>query len=215
MASPNSSPSKRRRTSIGSRIAIVVGSLSLVGFALTSWLHLAEIPVHFYLPNVPIVVTLDRALSGSESVPQPATDFRITMPTIGVNAAVENLGTDKNGQLETPAQWDDAGWYRMGSQPGGAGVAVIVGHVDSHTGPAVFFRLHQLKAGDPIAVDGPNGSSHFAVDSLQSVPETSPLLKDIFQLNGPSQLLLLTCSGDFNRQTQRYNDRLMVRASAV
>jgi sortase (surface protein transpeptidase) len=51
-----------------------------------------------------------------------------------------------------------AGWFTGGPMPGQLGPAVIAGHVDSRTGPAVFHRLRDLRPGDQIRVrDGAGG----------------------------------------------------------
>jgi sortase family protein len=51
-----------------------------------------------------------------------------------------------------PSRWGVAGWYALGPRPGDPGSAVILGHVDSKRGPAVFYRLRQLLGGDEIDV---------------------------------------------------------------
>jgi hypothetical protein len=49
---------------------------------------------------------------------------------------------------------------RGGRCPSGeAGPAVIVGHVDSRRGPAVFFRLRDLRPGDRIVVGLDGGAA--------------------------------------------------------
>jgi hypothetical protein len=45
-----------------------------------------------------------------------------------------------------------AGWYALGPRPGDPGSSVILGQVDSGRGPAVFFRLRELRRGDEIKV---------------------------------------------------------------
>lgn len=196
------------------RYSIALGLVALAGFGLTTLLHVGEVPVHFYLPDTPAVEALDRALTHTTAPTVEPSGMRLEIPKIGVDASIEDLST-QDGQLETPAQWQDAGWYDMTPKPGEPGAAVLVGHVDSHTGPAVFYRLHELRPGDPILVSAAGRSFSYVVAGSNSYPETSPKLSEVFSASqAGSSLALLTCSGDFNRATQRYNQRLVVTAVA-
>jgi hypothetical protein len=73
---------------------------------------------------------------------------RIAIPAIGVSAPVVPLGLDRTGALEVPRDFAETGWWTGGARPGERGPAVVVGHVDSSSGPAVFFRLGDLPRGD-------------------------------------------------------------------
>src|SRR6187551_1103237 len=83
------------------------------------------------------------------AVPPPT---RLAIPRIGVDTPLETLGLDDRGEITPPRDYAKAGWYGRGVVPGQPGPAVIAGHVDSTTGPAVFFYLSELKAGDTIQV---------------------------------------------------------------
>src|SRR5438046_2619246 len=72
---------------------------------------------------------------------------RLRIPAIGVDTGLQRLGLESDGSLQPPSRWGVAGWYAGGPRPGETGPAVIVGHVDSTSGPAVFFRLRELHAG--------------------------------------------------------------------
>jgi len=77
---------------------------------------------------------------------------RVRIPAIQVDSPLEDLTLDSAGALRAPVDYARAGWYAQGTAPGDVGPAVIAGHVDSHRGPAVFFRLYQLHADDLIQV---------------------------------------------------------------
>ena len=97
---------------------------------------------------------------------------RIRIPAIGVSAAVVRLGLKPDGTLEVPSDFDDTGWYTGGPAPGETGPAVIAGHIDSHRGPAVFYRLRELRPGDEITVGRTDGSSvRFTVDAIAQYPQ--------------------------------------------
>jgi hypothetical protein len=79
------------------------------------------------------------------------TPTALSIPRISVSTALEALTIDHAGVLKTP-RFTDAGWYVDGTTPGDVGPAVIAGHVDSTTGPSVFFRLKDLHPGDVVKV---------------------------------------------------------------
>ena len=80
-------------------------------------------------------------------------------PAAGVDTALVRLGRAADGSIEVPAQFDVAGWYDEGPRPGQPGPAVVLGHVDSRTGPAVFFRVAALPRDAQVLVDRADGST--------------------------------------------------------
>ncbi|MEU8048226.1 class F sortase [Micromonospora echinofusca] len=142
----------------------------------------------------------------------------VRIPAIDVRARIVPVGADAEGRLEVPPLDRPAlaGWYRHGVSPGESGNAVIVGHVDSAAGPAVFFDLGRLRAGDTVRVTRADASvATFAVDGVGSYP------KDRFPTDlvyGPSDatgLRLITCGGRFDRDTGSYVDNVVVFATRV
>jgi hypothetical protein len=109
----------------------------------------------------------------------PVTDERvavgrpvsIAIPAAGVDARVVPVGLRADRTMEVP-EIDVAGWYEPGPRPGDAGPAVIVGHVDSRDGPAVFFRLGDLRRGDRIEVGWKGGGGRsFVVERVERRPK--------------------------------------------
>jgi sortase (surface protein transpeptidase) len=86
----------------------------------------------------------------------PAT---IEIPAINVNTSIEHVGTLKDGRMDVPKDPDNVGWYKPGTLPGAHGNAVLAGHVDDLTSPAVFYDLHKLVNGDKIIVKDQNGDT--------------------------------------------------------
>ena len=80
-------------------------------------------------------------------VPRPVS---LTIPLIGVQTRLITLGLTSSGALEVPSSTSVAGWYTGGPKPGAIGSAIIVGHIDSVTGPGVFYRLSELRPGDKV-----------------------------------------------------------------
>ena len=145
--------------------------------------------------------------------PRVAPPVRIEIPAIGVRAPVIPLGLDEHRALEVPADYGDTGWWTGGPWPGERGPAVIAGHVDSTTGPAVFFRLGELAPGDDIVVVRRDGTRvRFRVRGSEHYPKASfPTARVYGPTPGP-ELRLITCSGDFDRATGHYLDNTVVYA---
>ena len=115
--------------------------------------------------------------------------------------------------MEVP-EVDLAGWYQLGPRPGERGPAVIVGHVDSREGPAVFHRLGQLRQGDRIEVGRGGGAPvAFAVERVERVAKESLPVARIWNRTSQPVLRLITCGGSFDRRTGHYRDYVIVYAT--
>ncbi|MGH9230870.1 MAG: class F sortase [Acidimicrobiales bacterium] len=144
---------------------------------------------------------------------RPAPPAALAIPSIGVESRVEHVAVRDDGSLAAPADFGRAGWFAEGPSPGERGPAVIIGHVDSRDGPAVFRRLPELGPGDPIDVTRTDGTvARFAVT------ETFETTKDAFPTEavyGPTagpMLRLITCTGAFDRDARHYLSNLVVSA---
>jgi len=141
------------------------------------------------------------------------TPARITISSIGVDAPVVDLNRNPDGTLEVP-DWQDAGWWRRGPEPGERGPAVVVGHVDSQSGPAVFSRLEELGAGDRVDIvldDG--GTTTYVVQRSERFPKDAFPTRDVYELTDGPELRLITCDGEFDEATGHYVDNLVVFAN--
>ncbi|WP_165068594.1 class F sortase [Marisediminicola senii] len=154
-----------------------------------------------------------------DRVAEPSRDgvtaSRVSIPAIGVDSTLEQLGLDPTTrELTPPVEWMSAGWYRDGTLPGEVGPAVIAGHVDSVTAPAVFARLNELVAGDEVIVTLSDGSTEtFVVDSMTSAPKNEFPTEAVYGPTPTEQLRLITCDGAFDSATGHYVDNLVVFAS--
>jgi sortase (surface protein transpeptidase) len=142
---------------------------------------------------------------------------RIVIPSIGVSADLELLHRDHDGSLQTPKDWNKAGWYADGVIPGDRGPAVIVGHVDSaRDGPAVFYRLRQLKSGDDVSVQRRDGHvERFRIDASREFPKNRFPTDLVYGPTPLRELRLITCGGAFDRAAGSYTDNLIVTAYAA
>lgn len=146
-----------------------------------------------------------------------ATATRVEIPSIGVDSSLEQLPLDPvTNELTPPVDWQSAGWYRDGTVPGDIGPAVIAGHVDSVTAPAVFARLGELSTGDIITVTLSDGTvSEFAVDTIETAPKNDFPTALVYGPTPTAQLRVITCDGAFNGATGHYLDNLIVFASLL
>ena len=138
--------------------------------------------------------------------------FWVEVPAIGVDAQVVNLGLSPDGTLEVPQEYDVAGWYSLGPRPGEVGPAVIVGHVDSYKGAAVFYRVRDLEPGMTVAVWRGGKPYSFVITQVSQYPKDAfPTDKVYGSVDYPA-LRLITCGGVFNDQTGHYTDNIVVFA---
>ncbi|WP_091283626.1 MULTISPECIES: class F sortase [Parafrankia] len=153
------------------------------------------------LPTLPPVVVTDPT--------------RVRIPVIGVDAPIIRLGLNGDGSLDVPKKWGEVGWYDKGPAPGAMGPSVLVGHYDSTSGPAVFYRLRALRPGDQIEVSSPAGlKTTFTVDRTEDVTKkTFPTDRAYGPVNRP-ELRLITCTGAFDEKTKHYLSNLIVYAHA-
>ena len=141
---------------------------------------------------------------------------RLRIPDLGVDAEVGAVGKAADGTVEVPQQWEDVGWYDGGARPGEPGPAVLLGHVDSTSGPAVFVRLPQAVPGTVVEVVGADGSvRRFRVDRQQSFPKTRFPTVAVYLPALRPELRLVTCGGEFDRSTGHYRDNVVVYASPL
>ena len=140
----------------------------------------------------------------------------IEIPSLDVKATIEEVGRLDNGQMGVPQDPDQAGWFSPGTKPGGRGNAVIAGHVDSKTGPAVFYELDKMEIGDEVLVHGEDGEIvRFAVVKKIAYPRTDAPVDTIFGFTYGSGLNLITCTGSWNRKAKTHDDRLVVYTELI
>jgi hypothetical protein len=137
---------------------------------------------------------------------------RLRIASIGVDAGLEQLALDSKEQLTPPKSYTKAGWWREGVLPGEAGPAVVAGHVDSYTGPAVFYRLHTLRSGDVIEVQRGGAWISFEVTSVERYAKNRFPTAKVYRPTPGAELRLITCGGDFDSGPRSYRDNIVVYA---
>jgi hypothetical protein len=146
------------------------------------------------------------------TISRMAPPAHLTIPAIGVTTPLEPLGLLPDHTLQPPSQWDKAGWYADGVRIGDPGPAVVVGHVDSVSGPAVFYRLHELHPGAVALVRLRTGRTlTFVIDTVQ-VYRKNQFPSAVYGPTALPELRLITCTGDFDWTAHSYLDNLVVTA---
>ena len=147
---------------------------------------------------------------------QLALPVRLRIPAIGVSTPLVRLGRLRDGSIEVPHDWNTAGWYDQGPRPGQPGPAVILGHVDSKTGPAVFYRLRALRPRDIIRVSLTDGRILiFRVQRLERYPKDEFPTEAVYFPTLDRELRLITCGGEFDSAAGSYRDNIVVYATLV
>ncbi|MFJ9469472.1 class F sortase [Streptomyces caniferus] len=125
---------------------------------------------------------------------------RVAIASLAVSAPLMPLGLGKDGWIEAPPADDPrlAGWYEGAPTPGENGTAVIVGHVDSLSGPAVFYGLGALEKGRTIRVTRRDGrTAVFEVYGIQVFDKRKFPAKKVYGATGRPELRVLTCGGAY------------------
>jgi Sortase domain len=143
--------------------------------------------------------------------------WELGIPNVGVAAPVIKLGGPRSGAIAVPtfAQVWDVGWYRYGAIPGQRGNAVLLGHVDTYAGPAVFYNLYKLLPGDQVEVDlGHHDIRRFTVHWVKEVLKTHFPASKVFGPTDGTHLWLVTCGGQFDYSTRSYLSNIIVYTTA-
>jgi LPXTG-site transpeptidase (sortase) family protein len=129
-----------------------------------------------------------------------------------LDTSVQQVGLDDSGAVGVPSNYTDVAWYKGSARPGNPGNAVIDGHLDSKTGPAVFYRLGDLQPGDDVFVTTVDGVElRFVVTALETYATDDAPTFSVFGPATDPQLNLITCDGTFNHAVHQYDQRLLVR----
>lgn len=142
---------------------------------------------------------------------------RLDIPAMGVRAPVVARGLDRDGAIEPPSYGRPGvvGWYAGGTRPGATGAALFVGHVDTETKPAVFYKLSALRVGEKIRVARDDGHvAEFTVDDVQVIGRDDFDAQQAYGVrqSGRAELRLVTCGGTFDRTSRTYTANVVVSA---
>lgn len=142
---------------------------------------------------------------------------KIIIPSIGVEAYLQNVGVDQNREVAVPSNIHMGGWFVDSVRPGAKGLSIIDGHLNGVREDGIFINLAKVKPGDTYTIEFGDGSrKQFKVTSTKTVP-----LKDAASVlfsQDPSltnQLTLITCGGTWDGQKRIYDKRVIVTSELV
>ena len=142
----------------------------------------------------------------------------LSVSKIGVNKArILPMGVNASGELDTPRNIFDVGWYEASGKPGQGGTMVIDGHNGGPHVLGVFKNLPNLVKGDIITVERGDGVIYnYEVVENQSVPlsEADAYMSTAAKSPelGKESVTLISCTGEWSQQQQTYLSRQFVRA---
>jgi hypothetical protein len=142
--------------------------------------------------------------------------LRLRVSRVGIDTDLMVLGQEPDHTVQVPPDEDGspAGWYGLGATPGEPGPAVVLGHVDSRSGPAVFYNLGAMHAGDQVSVGRDDGSTaNFTVDRVARYEKSAFPTRAVYGDVGQATLRLVTCGGRFDRNGGGYSENVIVFAT--
>jgi sortase A len=168
-------------------------------------------------------------------IPGGESGHRLVIEKANVDAPISHvLVAREGGVLPAPETPDDVAFYDfsnhpgIGGFPGEGGNSILSGHVDSGrkackdgTVPApceaVFWDLSDLEEGDIIEVHlGPQWIFRYSVTTTRNIDANATATwETIWPSTDDETITLITCAGDFNRDTGEYTSRLVVSGVRV
>ncbi|MBT2487190.1 class F sortase [Streptomyces sp. ISL-96] len=168
-------------------------------------------PAYVDIGTLPAQPDSEDTAAATESATPP---IRIRIDRIALDKPLTGLRVQQDGRLGVPKDPADVGWWSDGPRPGDAGAAVVVGHVDSPTGPGAFHGLSSLRPGDRISVRRQDRSTvAFTVKALRQYDKDSLPDSQVYATTGPPALRLITCGGAYDRERGEYSHNLVVYAT--
>jgi hypothetical protein len=199
---------------------LVAGALVLVGSGCLAFgLQERQHPLAGPAPSLRVPRAVKAKFAASKNVifaTARSTPVELKIPAISLAVPLSTLGLNADGTVQVPTDIQQPGWYGLGPSPGEIGSAVILGHVDSQAGPAVFFDLRSLTFGDVVDVTLADGmTAQFEVTSAAMYLKTDFPDQLVYTSHGYSALQLVTCGGDFDAQTGHYLSNTVVYTTLV
>lgn len=162
------------------------------------------------VPKVPV-----RSATAPKPAPQSGRPRSLTVQGTSINMTVVAVGVARDGAMEIPDAFNEAGWYRHGPAPGSAaGTAVIAAHVDTTSDLAPFSQLKTLRPGAAVVVGRDRGAPlRYRVVSVGLMAKDKFDGGALFRRDGPPLLKLVTCGGRWLDAQQDYSDNVIVTAA--
>lgn len=169
----------------------------------------------------------DEEVDNTEPTEQQVTEYIVApdkpryliIPYLGIHARIVEIGLKGQGEMATPYNIYDVGWYTGSGSvlPGQNGVSVLNAH-GGNLGYGIFRNLPKLPVGETIRIEMGDGRI-FTYKVVESVTkelgeDANRYMSTAFTPLSASgnTLTLITCTGDWWESSQTYSQRLFVRA---
>lgn len=142
----------------------------------------------------------------------------IQIPNLDVKARILPMSVKLNGELKSPGNVYDAGWYNGSSMPGQNGAMLIDGHISSWTTEGVFYGLNTLQQSDEISIiSGDDKVYTYKIVSVSTLPTEQVDMADLLVSADTSKpgLNLISCVGDVIPGTNEFDKRVLVKAVMI
>ncbi|GGC57485.1 class F sortase [Hoyosella rhizosphaerae] len=160
-------------------------------------------------PNIDTV----RGFQSTRQQRQVSPPVGISIPAIDIDGPLTHTGLNPDRTLEVP-DFGDISWFNGGAKPGESGPAAILGHVDSHIAPDVFYRLNELNPGDDVTITTESGETlRFVVTRVEQHSKDEFPTEAVYLPSTTPELRLITCGGDFDQRERSYRDNIIAFAS--
>lgn len=170
-------------------------------------------PLNVYSPPAPVSIPASLPTLAPKAL-QKSEPTELSIPDIGLSTSLTNVGKQPDDTLEVPKDASIPGWYRLSPTPGEIGPSIIVGHVDSPEGPAIFWRLREMKPGQIISMKRKDNTTiSFKVTEVLQFEQNNFPTERVYGNTDHSALRLITCGGAYNRLTGSYSHNTVVFAS--
>ena len=195
-------------------ILIAIGLLGTLYFATDIFRPAA--PLTVYSPPVPAEIERSKPTTLAPKTLPKSDPIQLKIPDIAIDINLITVGKNPDNTLEVPKDAQVPAWYRLSPTPGELGPSIIVGHVDSPRGPAIFWKLNQLKTDQIIEVTrSDNSSARFRVTEVKQFEQNAFPTEEVYGTIRHAGLRLITCGGVFNRTTQSYSHNTVVFAELI
>ena len=143
--------------------------------------------------------------------------LRIRIPKLKIDTLIEPVGKDEQGHMAAPRDAQMVSWYQDNATTSAQMNMVLAGHVDdAQGGPGVFAKLTTLSAGDTIEIQTVSGKTQeYFVFEHKSYPYDTAPLEEIFGPSDEQNLVMITCSGEWDEITRNYSQREVIYAKRL
>ncbi len=201
------------RKNISSKLSLLIDSV--IGVTLAS-----VIVFSLYLLPSPTSHYTNIARAESDLSPKQedaGLPVRLRIPSINVDARIDHVGLTPLGEMDVPEKPELLGWFSQSPRPGENGNTVIAGHSGMKDNvSAAFDNLEELRVGDQIHVEDETGANIAFVVRKIKIYDKSADTSSVFNPSyDGSRLILITCTGVWDKTQRTHSDRLVVFADRL